>query len=162
MLILDAILFGVGPLIGVIWLILIANFDIPTPDVVQTAYYSWYAAAEPVLAFAGVCALPLWIGSYGGALIASIWALRGNGTARTLLLIAIVWFNIVHLAGLRLRDRFEAVDVASTAQTVAAFQGRVIFAFFVAALNAIVLMGPIARTYFVEAPAIEGGHRDAS
>ena len=160
--IIDAVLFGAIPLIGVIWLFLVANFDILTPGLVWTAYYSWYAAAEPVLAFAGICAVPFWVATYGGALIASISALKGNSTARTLLVIAIVCFNVFHLAGLRLRDRFESVDVASAAQAIPAFQLRAVFSLFLIALNAIVLFGPIARPYFIEAPAFEGEHSNAS
>jgi hypothetical protein len=73
-----------------------------------------------------------------------------------------VWFNMLHLAGLRLRDRFELADVGSPAQASSAFQVRVVFSLFLVVLNAIALFGPIGRTYFNQGASIEAGQRNAS
>jgi len=161
-LIMDAVLFGVLPLLGVVWLIVVANVDVVMPKLLWSTYYSWYAAAEPVLGFLALCGIPLWLVTYGGSLATAYLAFRRSPSARILLMIAVIWFNMMHIAGLRFRAQYETVDGMSAAPDETTLIVRIVFALFLIALNALVLFGPIGNSYFGGRPADVVAQENAS
>ena len=158
-LIIDAVLFGFLPILGVLRMVLI---NLPISDNVWSIYYSWYAAAEPLLGYFAICSLPIWLASYVGVLMSVRWAYKGNQIAKNVLMVAVIWFNLMHIAGLIFRSQLQVAGGIPENPDTSTVPVRALLALFLIVMNAVILYGPIGRSYFGTDVANDRNHANAS